>query len=139
MRISDLISEQGTIGTTGSSTMPTNQPVQTTAPKPGTSAPGQPQPDPNSKQLDQLLKQNQINVNSTDDFLKAFTAIQQKQQLTPDQEKVLGDYAKATISKPGLPTQMAGLMKTIMSKKPENTADPAGSTPPAGVAPVPGV
>jgi predicted Rossmann fold nucleotide-binding protein DprA/Smf involved in DNA uptake len=112
--------------------MPTNQPVQSTAQKPGTSVPGQPQPDPNSKQLDQLLKQNQINVNSTDDFLKAFTAIQQKQQLTPDQEKVLGDYAKATISKPNLPTQMAGLMKTIMSKKPEN------STTPAGVAPVPG-
>ena len=30
-------------------------------------------------------------------------------------------------------------MKTIMSKKPENTADPAGGTPLAGVAPVPGV
>ena len=136
MRIIDLISEQGTIGTTGSSTMPTNQPVQSVSQKPGTSAPGQQQTDPNSKQLDQLLKQNQINVNSTDDFLKAFTAIQQKQQLTPDQEKVLGDYAKATIAKPGLPTQMAGLMKTIMSKKPEGnpTALPA-----VGGAPVPGV
>lgn len=139
MRISDLISEQGPIGTTGSSTMPTNQPVQSTAQKPATSAPGQQQADPNSKQLDQLLKQNQINVNSSDDFLKAFTAIQQKQQLTPDQEKVLGDYAKATISKPGLPTQMAGLMKTIMSKKPEDAAAPAGSAPPTSGAPVPGV
>jgi hypothetical protein len=115
--------------------MPTNQPVQSVSQKPGTSAPGQQQTDPNSKQLDQLLKQNQINVNSTDDFLKAFTAIQQKQQLTPDQEKVLGDYAKATITKPGLPTQMAGLMKTIMSKKPETTTAP----PAAGGAPVPGV
>ena len=135
MRISDLISEQGTIGTTGSSTMPTNQPVQSVSQKPGTSAPGQQQTDPNSKQLDQLLKQNQINVNSTDDFLKAFTAIQQKQQLTPDQEKVLGDYAKATITKPGLPTQMAGLMKSIMSAKPKTTTAP----PAAGAAPVPGV
>jgi hypothetical protein len=139
MRILDLISEQGPIGTTGSSTAPTNQPVQSTAQKPGTSAPGQDQTDPNSKQLDQLLKQNQINVNSTDDFLKAFTAIQQKQQLTPDQEKVLGSYAKATIAKPGLPTQMAGLMKTIMSKKPETTAAPAGTPLPSGGAPVPGV
>jgi predicted Rossmann fold nucleotide-binding protein DprA/Smf involved in DNA uptake len=115
--------------------MPTNQPVQSTAQKPTTSAQGQQQADPNSKQLDQLLKQNQINVNSTDDFLKAFTAIQQKQQLTPDQEKVLGDYAKATIAKPGLPTQMAGLMKTIMSNKPEGNP----TAPPAAGAPVPGV
>ena len=135
MRISDLISEQGPIGTTGSSTAPTNQPVQSTAQKPGTSAPGQQQTDPNSKQLDQLLKQNQINVNSTDDFLKAFTAIQQKQQLPPDQEKVLGAYAKATIAKPGLPTQVAGLMKSITSAKPKTTTAP----PAAGTAPVPGV
>jgi hypothetical protein len=110
-----------------------NESLGLTPQKPGTSSPGQPQADPNSKQLDQLLKQNQINVNSTDDFLKAFTAIQQKQQLTPDQEKVLGDYAKATITKPGLPTQMAGLMKSIMSAK-TTTAPPA-----AGAAPVPGV
>lgn len=134
MRISDLISEQGTIGTTGSSTMPTGQPVQSISQKPGTSAPGQQQADPNSKQLDQLLKQNQINVNTTDDFLKAFTAIQQKQQLTPDQEKVLGAYAKATIAKPGLPTQVASLMKSISSAKPSTTTAP----PAAGGAPVPG-
>jgi predicted Rossmann fold nucleotide-binding protein DprA/Smf involved in DNA uptake len=123
------------------STMPPNQPVQSTAQQPSTSAPGQQQTDPNSKQLDQLLKQNQINVKSTDDFLRAFAAIQQKQQLTIDQEKALGDYAKATIAKPGLSTQMAGLMKTIMSKKPENTTTPpaAGSTPPASGAPVPKV
>jgi len=135
MRISDLISEQGTIGTTGSSTMPTNQPVQSVSQKPGTSAPGQQQADPNSKQLDQLLKQNQINVNTTDDFLKAFTAIQQKQQLTPDQEKVLGAYAKATIAKPGLSTQVAGLMKSISSAAPKTT----GTPPAAGTAPTPGV
>ena len=135
MRISDLISEQGTIGTTGSSTMPTNQPVQGVSQKPGTSAPGQQQTDPNNKQLDQLLKQNQINVNTTDDFLKAFTAIQQKQQLTPDQEKVLGAYARATIAKPGLSTQVAGLMKSITSAAPKTT----GAPPVAGAAPTPGV
>jgi hypothetical protein len=90
------------------------------------------QKDPSGNQLDQLLKQNQINVNSSDDFLKAFTAIQQKQKLTPDQEKVLGDYAKATITKPGLPTQVATLMKTIMNKAPAGTTtqqQPTGTTP----------
>lgn len=140
MRILDLIAEQGTIGTVGSSTMPVpTQPVSQTQ---NTAAPaGQEKPDPNNKQLDQLLKQNQINVNTTDDFLNAFTAIQQKQQLTPDQEKVLGDYAKATIAKPGLPTQMAGLMKSIMNKKPNTptTTAPPAAGPAAGTAPVPGV
>jgi len=85
------------------------------------------------KKIMELLKQNQINVNTSDDFLKAFTAIQQKQPLTPDQEKVLGSYAKATISKPGLTTQVAGLMKTIMNKNPASPGTPpaAGTTPPA--------
>lgn len=126
MRILDLIGEQQTIGTVGSSTMPTGQPMQSTSTPPGGAKPTGQATDPNSKQLDQLLKQNQINVNTSDDFLKAFSAIQQKQPLTPDQEKVMGDYAKATISKPGLPTQMAGLMKTIMNKNP--SAPPAAGT-----------
>jgi predicted Rossmann fold nucleotide-binding protein DprA/Smf involved in DNA uptake len=112
--------------------MPTGQPVQPTSTPPSGAKPGDQATDPNSKQLDQLLKQNQINVNTSDDFLKAFTAIQQKQPLTPDQEKVIGDYAKATISKPGLPTQMAGLMKTIMNKNP-STPSAAGTTAQASV------
>ena len=136
MRILDLIREQQTIGSTGSSTMPTGQPVQPVSQKPGAApADGQAQADPNSKQLDQLLKQNQINLNTSDDFLKAFTAIQQKQPLTPDQEKVLGSYAKATIAKPGLPTQVAGLMKTIMNKNPGTPAAPGTTPPTAGTTP----
>jgi hypothetical protein len=112
--------------------MPTGQPVQSVSQKPGAApAAGQAQSNPNNKQLDQLLKQNQINVNTSDDFLKAFTAIQQKQPLTPDQEKVLGSYAKATIAKPGLSTQVAGLMKTIMNKNPGAPTAP-GTTPPVG-------
>lgn len=134
MRILDLIREQQTIGSTGSSTMPTGQPVQSVSQKPG-AAPADAQADPNSKQLDQLLKQNQINVNTSDDFLKAFTAIQQKQPLTPDQEKVLGSYAKATIAKPGLPTQVAGLMKTIMNKNPGTPTAPGATPPAAGTTP----
>jgi hypothetical protein len=127
MRIIDLIREEQTIGTVGSTTTPTSQPVQST------STPSQNKPDPNSQQLDSLLKQNQINVKSSDDFLRAFTAIQQKQQLTPDQEKVLGDYAKATITKPNLPTQVAGLMKSLMNKQTATTAPPGTTTPPQGV------
>lgn len=138
MRILELIREQQTIGTIGSSTTPT--PIQSTTQTPGTDPASQAQqkPDPHSQQLNSLLKQNQINVNAPDDFLKAFSAIQQKQTLTPDQEKVLGDYAKATITKPGLPTQVAGLMKSIMNNKPATSpAKPMGqapgAVPPAGV------
>lgn len=138
MRIYELVSEE-TIGSVGTTTAPPSpvSPTSTATPAPTDQATSK--PDPSKQQLDQLLKQNQINVHSSDDFLKAFTAIQQKQQLTPDQEKVLGDYAKATIAKPGLPTQMAGLMKTIMTSKPATppgttpTATPPGAVPPKAV------
>ena len=134
MKIYELIAEE-TIAPIGSTTAPTT-PVASTGQAPADAA----KPDPHSQQLNSLLKQNQINVNTTDDFLKAFTAIQQKQALTPDQEKVLGDYAKATITKPGLPTQVAGLMKSMMKNKPPaapansmGQAPAPGAVPPAGV------
>lgn len=136
MKIHELIAEE-TIAPIGSTTAPPT-PVASTGqpPAPADAA----KPDPHSQQLGSLLKQNQINVNAPDDFLKAFTAIQQKQALTPDQEKVLGDYAKATITKPGLPTQVAGLMKSMMNNKPAAApAKPMGQAPapaaatPAGV------
>jgi hypothetical protein len=130
MRITELISEQQTIGSIGSSTMPTSQPVQsvsqTTAPK----TPGQgtdQKQDPNSAQLSTLLKQNQINVNSVDDFLNAYTAVQQKQQLNPEQEKTLGAFTKAVVAKPGLTTQIAGLMKTLSTKQQQPGATPQGA------------
>ena len=136
MRIYELVSEE-TIGSVGTTTAPPT-PIAPTATSTATPTDqAATKPDPSKQQLDQLLKQNQINVHSSDDFLKAFTAIQQKQQLTPDQEKVLGDYAKATIAKPGLPTQMAGLMKTIMTNKPATApgATPPTATPPGAVPP----
>ena len=131
MKIYELVSEE-TIGSVGTTTAPPSpvSPTSTSATPPTDQATTK--PDPSKQQLDQLLKQNQINVHTSDDFLKAFSAIQQKQQLTPDQEKVLGDYAKATIAKPGLPTQMAGLMKTIMANKPASTP---GTTPPSATPP----
>jgi len=140
MRIFELIREQQAIGTTGSSTMPTNQPVGSVSqtPAPGaTQQQKQPQ-DANSTQLGNLLKQNQINVNSVDDFLSAYTAIQQKQQLNPDQEKTLGAFTKAVVAKPGLTTQIAGLMKTMSANKPvgQTTPQPTSGTPPQ---PTPGV
>ena len=63
MRILELIREQQTIGTIGSSTAPT--PIQTTTQTPGTDAASQDQqkPDLHSQQLNSLLKHNQINVN----------------------------------------------------------------------------
>jgi hypothetical protein len=140
MRIFELIREQQTIGTTGSSTMPTNQPVGSVSQTPSAgTAQQQKQPqDTNSTQLGNLLKQNQINVNSVDDFLSAYTAVQQKQQLNPDQEKTLGAFTKAVVAKPGLTTQIAGLMKTMSANKPagQTTPQPAFGAPPP---PTPGV
>lgn len=135
MKIFELIREQQTIGTTGSSTMPTNQPVQSVSqtPAPGATQQQTQKPqDANSTQLGNLLKQNQINVNSVDDFLNAYTAIQQKQQLNPDQEKTLGAFTKAVVAKPGLTTQIAGLMKSISANKPagQTTPQQAIGTPP---------
>jgi hypothetical protein len=80
--------------------------------------------DANSTQLGNLLKQNQIHVNSVDDFLNAYTAIQHKQQLNPDQEKTLGAFTKAVVAKPGLTTQIAGLMKSMSANKPAGQAAP---------------
>lgn len=118
MRITELIREQQSIGSVGSTTMPTNQPVQQVSQTPSSGSTQQPPEDPNSKQLGNILKQNQINVNSVDDFLNAYTAVQQKQQLNPDQEKTLGAFTKAVVAKPGLTTQIAGLMKTLANKNP---------------------
>lgn len=123
MRIIELFEQ--TIGSIGSTTgpvstispvsnKPSDQPAQTTNPSQSS------KPNPNAKQLDQLLKQNQINVKNTDDFLRAFDALQQKQpidSLSPEQQKALGDYTKATINRPGLSTQMSTLMKSITVDK----------------------
>lgn len=118
MRITELIREQQSIGSVGSTTMPTNQPIQQVSQTPPSGSTQKPPEDPNSKQLGNILKQNQINVNSVDDFLNAYTAVQQKQQLNPDQEKTLGAFTKAVVAKPGLTTQIAGLMKTLANKNP---------------------
>lgn len=127
MKIYELFEQ--TIGTTGSSTgqVGTVQSVSNKpSDKPATATSQQPtQPstvDPKNQQLNNLLKQNQINVKSTDDFLRAFDALQQNKNidtLPPEQQKAIADYSKATINKPGIPTQMNVLVKSIMQSKPK--------------------
>lgn len=125
MRFREFTKEQ-TIGTTGSSTGQVGSvtPVsQTPSDKSGTTSDPNKKTDTNPavKQLDNLLKQNQINVNSVDDFLGAYTALQQNKNietLPPEQKKALSDYTKATISKPSMTTQMSSLMKTIAMATP---------------------
>jgi hypothetical protein len=124
MKIQELLAEQ-TIGTTGSTTGQVGT-VSTVSQQPSTKPVNQPnqpaKPDPNSKNLDNLLKQNQINVKSVDDFLRAYDSVQQKQpikNLPPEQQKAIADYTKATINHPGLPTQMASIMKSIQQTKPQ--------------------
>lgn len=127
MKIIELIEQ--TIGTTGSSAgqVGTVQPVSNRpSDRPAASTSQQPNQtnkiDPKNQQLANLLKQNQINVKSTDDFLRAFDAVQQNKKvdtLPPEQQKAIADYTKATINKPGIPTQMNALMKSIMQAKPK--------------------
>jgi len=124
MKILELFEQ--TIGTTGSTTgqASTVQPVSnrpSDRPSTATSAQTGQQPSAQNKQLDILLKQNQINVKSTDDFLRAFDAVRQNKPidtLPPEQQKALSDYTKATLSKPGLPNQMNLIMKTAVQSKP---------------------
>lgn len=127
MKIFELLEQ--TIGTTGSSTgqVGTVQPVSNRpSDRPAMSTSQQANQttkiDPKTQQLSNLLKQNQINVKSTDDFLRAFDAVQQNKKvdtLPPEQQKALADYTKATVNKPGIPTQMNALMKSIMQSKPK--------------------
>jgi hypothetical protein len=115
--------------------MPSNQPVASVSQTPGASnTQAKDEQDPNAKQLADLLKQNQVNVTSPDEFTKAYAAIQQKQTLTPQQEKTLGAFTKAVIAKPGLTSQVATLMKAIGSKQQPDANKPV----PAQVAPTPG-
>jgi len=127
MKIFELFEQ--TIGTTGSSTGQVGT-VQSVSNKPSdkpatATSQQQTQPnvnDPKSQQLNNLLKQNQINVKSTDDFLRAFDAVQQNKNidtLPPEQQKAIADYTKATMTKPGVPTQMNVLVKSIMQAKPK--------------------
>lgn len=124
MKIFELFEQ--TIGTTGSSTGQVGivQPVSNTpSDKPGsaTSSPSQPKPNPANNQLNNLLKQNQINVKNTDDFLRAFDSLRQNKpidSLPPEQQKALSDYTKATLNKPGLPNQMNAIMKSIAQSNP---------------------
>ena len=127
MKIFELLEQ--TIGSTGSSAgqVGTVQPVSNKpSDKPAAATSQQTtQSTPSSKSLDNLLKQNQINVKSTDDFIRAFDAVQQNQsidKLPPEQQKAISDYTKATITKPGLPTQMATLLKTIKTSAPQSSA-----------------
>lgn len=116
MRILELL-EVSTIGTTGSTTAEPGTVSQVSQPQPPqdqqkSAEQNKQQPSP----LDNILKQNQINVNSVDDFLSAYTAMQQDQQLTPDQQKTMMDFSKAMISKPSLGNQVSTLIKSLQTK-----------------------
>lgn len=123
MKIIELIEQTiGTIGSTTGDVTPLN-PVSN-KPSDKSASTTTTKPDPKNQQLDSLLKQNQINVKSTDDFLRAYTAVQQNQpldKLPPEQRKALGDYTKASLAKPGLANQMSLLLKTMSS--PDNKID----------------
>ena len=124
MKIFELLEQ--TIGSTGSTTgqvstvqnvsnRPSDRPATATSPTQDQ------QSQPKNKQLDILLKQNQINVKNTDDFLRAFDALRQNKPidtLPPEQQKALGDYTKATLNKPGLPNQMNTIIKSVVQSKP---------------------
>jgi DNA-directed RNA polymerase specialized sigma24 family protein len=113
MKIYEIL--QSTVGAIGSTTGEVT-PINSTTNKTITKLSNLDQTNAQNKQLDNLLKKNQINVKSTDDFFRATTALQQNQpidKLPPEQRKAIDDYTIATLSKPELANQMNVLLKTM--------------------------
>lgn len=124
MRISELLSEQQTIGTVGSSAAPTGQPMPSTGQPP--SAPdNQQQTNPDQEQLAKLLMPHGIkdpaDLNNTSAALqKAMTS---PTALNPEQQELLGKLAAPMMKNQGF----ASALKNLAAKKPGATSPPAGA------------
>lgn len=146
MRILDLIREQQTIGSTGSSAMPTNQPVGTVSQTPSSTKPADPNsPDanktttqnqsaadtnPNLQKLAATLKQNKIIDNEKDinDFIGAYQASTTGKTLNPQQQTAMAGLAGALLKNKNLDTNLDLQLKAMSAQKP-------GTTPPVQRAP----
>jgi hypothetical protein len=123
MRISELISEQQTIGTVGSSTAPTGQPVPSTGQSP-TSPDDQQQANPDQEKMAKLLMPQGItdpaDLNNAAAALQV--AMQNPKQLQPDQQELLGKLVNPMMKNQGFATAL----KQLSVQKP---GQPMGKTP----------
>ena len=132
MRIIELISEQQTIGTVGSSTAPTGQPIASTGQ--AANAPDeQEKTDPNQEKIAKLLMPQGItdpaDLNNATAALQV--AMQNPKQLQPDQQELLGKLVNPMMKNQGF----ASALKQLSTQKPgqpmgQKPAVP-GQTPPA--------
>jgi hypothetical protein len=136
MRISELISEQQTIGTVGSSAAPTGQPVPSTG-QPPNAPDNQQQDNPEQEKMAKLLMphgiKDPVDLNNAAAALQA--AMKNPNQLKPDQQELLGKLVNPLLKDQGFATAL----KQLSTQKPGQTIGkpPApAQTPPSG--PVPG-
>lgn len=128
MRISELISEQQTIGTVGSSSAPTGQPVPSTGQPPSTPD-DQQQTNPDQEKMAKLLMPQGItdpaDLNNATAALQV--AMQNPKQLRPDQQELLGKLVNPMMKNQGFATAL----KQLSAQKPgQKPATPPGQTPP---------
>lgn len=133
MRISELISEQQTIGAVGSSATPTGQSVPSTG-QPPTSPDDQQQDNPDQEKMAKLLMPHGIkdpaDLNNATAALQV--AMQNPNQLKPDQEELLGKLVNPMMKNQGF----AAALKQLSTQKPgqserQRPATLPGQTPPA--------
>jgi len=135
MRISELISEQQTIGTVGSSTAPTGQPIPTTGqPSASTNKDDQEKTNPDREKIAKLLMPQGItdpeDLNNATAALQV--AMQNPKQLQPDQQALLGKLVNPMMKNQGF----AAALKQLSTQKPgqpmgQKPATLPGQTPPA--------
>jgi hypothetical protein len=132
MRISELISEQQTIGTVGSSTAPTGQPVPSTG-QPPKEPNGQQQANPDQEKMAKLLMPQGItdpeDLNNATAALQV--AMQNPKQLQPDQQELLGKLVNPMMKNQGFATAL----KQLSSQKPGQPIGQKPSTPPVQTPP----
>lgn len=120
MRIQELLSEQGTIGTTGSTTSSPGQ-VQAVSQTPSTSSKPL-QPNPDMQKLAATLKNAGVIKTDTDvnNFVAAYTAKQAnpKQELPDDQASMMANLAGAQLKDKSLDTKLDLQLKTMSQRKP---------------------
>jgi len=133
MRISELISEQQTIGTVGSSAAPTGQPIPSTG-KPSSTLGNQQQADPDQEKIAKLLMPQGItdpaDLNNAAAALQV--AMQNPKQLQPDQQELLGKLVNPMMKNQGFATAL----KQLSAQKPgQPMGKTPAQTPPAGAVP----
>ena len=127
MRISELISEQQTIGTVGSSTAPTGQPMPSTG-QPSKTPDDQQQTNPDQEKMAKLLMPHGItdpaDLNNATAALQV--AMQNPKQLEPDQQELLGKLVNPMMKNQAFATAL----KQLSTQKPGQLTGQKPSTPP---------